>query len=173
MEVNSRSSTFKSLQAAVRTATASAAGSETEHLLRFLPCFPRGVKDKRSLTGIFFFSFFFFIYFILKSSLCAFETFFFSYLLKGSGEYKFYFLFPFAPSVQRLSKRVWQPKYPAGWRASSFSRSEFPQMAVTPLSLVSLVYLRNRFEKPCFYHRHCTLFILYIIFFALFYTLKR
>lgn len=37
-------------------------------------------------------------------------------------------------------------------------------MALTPLSLVSLVYLRNRFEKPCFYHRHCTLFILYILF---------
>lgn len=79
MEVNSRSSTFKSLQAAVRTAAAGAVGCETEHLLQFLPCFPRGVKDKRSLTRILFF-FFSFFYFILKSSLCAFETYvFFSF----------------------------------------------------------------------------------------------
>lgn len=50
----------------------------------------------------------------------------FVYLAKGSGEYQFYFWFPFAPSVQRLSKRVWQPKHPARWRASSGFRSQFP-----------------------------------------------
>lgn len=118
----------------------------TEQLLGFLPCFPLGVRDKRSLTGTFL------LCVCVWFSLCLSLPFVllqwtFVCLAKGSGEYQFDFCFPFVPSVQRLSKRVWQPKHPARWRASSCFRSQFPQMAVTPLSLVSLVYLRNRFES--------------------------
>lgn len=125
MEGNSRSSTFTSLEAAVETprpgrqnraapwiSTLLPTGSEETKGVSLVPFLGGwvGVCGLGSVVSL--------PFVLLKWT--------FVYLAKGSGEYQFYFSFPFAPSVQRLSKRVWQPKRPARWRASSCFRSQFP-----------------------------------------------